>query len=617
MDSFWRFARRMLRYRGLLTTGMVAAVVDALCAFGGFGALMWIISQLFGSGQTVRGILTEKLSIPWVHAIVGDPTVITQYVPASNFGGFAFILGVILVLSLIGSSMRITHQWCTIIVGLRTTMGIRKDAFQSLISSPMETMLAHGSADYLSRVVRDSNTLTSGFTAITAKAVRDILMGMVWLALALLINWKLTILFIIGLPLVYVAIRKFGKRIRKATQYALEAFGLMTGAIQEALGGMAVVKVHTAEGYERRRFNKINRKVLNEELRARMAQAMSSPVIELIAIIGVMIVALVAAYVVYKTSSGQPQQMVKVLIALAMTGVSLRPLANLNNSVQSAAAAAQRLEQILELPTEPGPRDPGHEKLTVLPRHDQSISFENVSYAYPGTTHRAIENINLTAEHEQTIAIVGPNGSGKSTLLNLLPRLTEPSEGRVVIDGVNVADATLRSLRKQIAMVTQQTVLFEGSIADNIAYGQFDVTQEKIITAAKSAHAHEFIIDLEKGYDTRLGEGGVGLSGGQKQRLCIARAILRDPAILILDEATSQIDADSEAKINQALSELRVGRTTFIIAHRLSTVVDADLIVVMRDGHIAAKGTHKQLLKENQTYQMLTRTQLMAGGDGK
>ena len=606
MSAFWHFLGRMLHYRTLVAIGIAAALAEAACAFAGFGALIWVIGQMFGTNETMRDVVAKNLTSGIGHAIVGDPATVTQWIPASKFGGFALALGVILALTLVGNALRIVHQMCAITAGLRTTMWIRKEAFQRLVHAPMQQVFTQGNADHLSRIVRDSGTLTSGFTALTAKALRDVLMGGVWLLIAFVINWKLTILFMVGLPLVYVALRKFGKRIRQATEYALKAYGWMVGAVQEALGGIAVVKVHTAEGYERRRFNTINRQVFAQEMKARLARATSSPLIEIIGIVGVMVVSLVAMWVGQDNS----KQVGFVLFALAMAGVALRPLANLNNSIQEAAAAATRLDEVLKLPVEPGPRDGSEAERKPLPAHRKSIRFQSISYAYPGAERSAVEGIDLEAGHGDTVAIVGPNGSGKSTLLSLLPRLVEPTRGRVLIDGMDIAGVTLRSLRKQMAMVTQHTVLFEGTIADNIAYGRLDQLRDKIEAAAKSAHAHEFIAALPRGYDTQLGEGGGGLSGGQKQRLCIARAILRNPAILILDEATSQVDADSEAKINEALRELRQGRTTFVIAHRLSTVIDADLIAVMQDGRIVDRGTHQELLGRCEMYQMLTRTQL-------
>ena len=264
--------------------------------------------------------------------------------------------------------------------------------------------------------------------------------------------------------------------------------------------------------------------------------------------------------------------------------------------------------EAMQIPIEP--TGPEARSKPALPRHMSEVRFESVSFAYPGQETPAVRDVSLQVKHGQTVAIVGANGSGKTTLLSLIPRLIEPTRGQVLIDGRDIASSNLRSLRRQIAVVTQQAVLFEGSIAANIAYGRSHEPREKVIAAAQAAYAHDFISESAKGYDTMLSESGEGLSGGQRQRLCIARAILRKPAILILDEATSQIDADSETKINQALRELTRDCTVFVIAHRLSTVIDADLIVVMTEGRILDQGTHDQLLDRCATYRSLNQAQM-------
>jgi subfamily B ATP-binding cassette protein MsbA len=621
MKAFWRFSRHMFRYRRLLVIVGIASFLAMITIFAGFGMLITIIDQIFGakgddllsSRDVIAAKLTEaadKLHDGMLGGLVGDLPALADLIPEDHFWGFAFVLGVILVLTAFGGTMRFVLQSCALTISLRTVMRIRKAAFQRLIHAPYELLLTEGSADKISRIVRDTNQLGRGFNALLGKALYDLLTAAACLSWAFIIDWRMSLLFLIGAPVIALCIRKFGKKIRRASKRALRAYGWMLGAVQESTQAISVVKVHNAEGYERRRFNTINRSVLEQELKARTVRALSSPVVELIGIAGVMVVSLVAAWMVFRTGGSRPEDFVKVLLCLAVAGASLKPLAKLNNDLQESAAAAERIDEVLKLPVEANTRRAIKHQHQILPRHCQTVHFENVTYSYPRAQRSAVMMIDLEARHGQTIAIVGANGSGKSTLLNLLPRLIDPKDGRVTIDGTDIADISLRSLRKQIAVVTQQTVVFEGTIADNIAYGRRHTGLGQIQDAARAAYAHEFIDPLPDGYQAMLGEGGSGLSGGQKQRICIARAILRDPAILILDEATSQIDADSEAKINQALAAFRQGRTTFIIAHRLSTVVDADLIAVMVDGQIVDRGRHDELLKRCPTYQMLTRTQL-------
>ncbi len=615
MSRFWQFARQMLRYRLMLIGGAMGAVVDAVCRAGGFAGVLWIINQLFKEERTVRMMVLDWAARENVQAWIGDQTPLAERLPPTAFGGLLFIFAVILVLTVIGSIARFTHQYCAVTISFRTVMNVRRQIFQRLVHVPLLRATESGTADKISRVVRDSAQLSAGFNALTSKALRDLLQGAAMLTVALVVSWQLTLIFLVGVPIIGVLLYRFGRTIRKASRRALNRMGAMLSALQEALQALAIVKVHQAEGYERRRFNRINRSVYQQEMKARVARALSSPVVETIALAGFMAVALVAAYVAFEMRRVEPEQIVWVLGALGMAGMAFRPLANLNSDLQTAAAAAERLDEVLHLEVEPNTRrHPALVGAPALPRHRQSVRFENVSFRYPAAHRDAISDINLTVPHGSVCAVVGGNGAGKSTLLYLLPRLCEPTRGRVLIDETDLAHCTLRSVRRQMAMVTQQTVLFDGSIADNITYGGRSNSQQRMIEAAKRAYAHEFIMSLPDGYDSQIGECGGRLSGGQRQRIAIARAILRDPAILILDEATSQIDSDSEAKIAAALRDFESGRTTFVIAHRLSTVVDADMIVVMEDGRIAAVGQHEPLLAESAAYRVLCQTQL--GGAG-
>ncbi|MEM9419446.1 MAG: ABC transporter ATP-binding protein [Planctomycetota bacterium] len=573
-----------------------------------------LIGGQIGLQEAAREMLQSEDAIKWLR---GDRSHLADYLPTDGFKSFLYAILIILPLAIFGSVMRYTHQALAITVGVRVVTRIRQQAFFNILHLPIEASGDLGSADSLSRLVGDTGQLGKGFNTLMGRTVRDVLQGTAFLLLALFVDWKLTGIFLVGLPIIGIAIKKFGKRIRRATKYTLREYANMVGAVQESIQHPAVVRLHNAEGYERRRFNTINRSLEKQILRARTAKALSSPVIELISLVGVMGVSLVAAWYVFN-GGGEPDEvqqratdMVSVLLMLGVAGMSVKPLANLNNDLQEAGAAAVRIKEVLDAKPEPNTRE-YHKTETnpVLPRHHKDIVFESVSYRYPGSDEFAVSHLDLRIEHGQSVAIVGTNGSGKSTLLNLVPRLTVPTQGRVLIDGTDIATVSLRSLREQISAVTQHSVMFAGTIADNIAYGRRDTSREDIVAAAKASFADEFVKELPEGYDTVLGEGGSGLSGGQRQRLCIARAILRNPAILILDEATSQIDAESEARITSAINKARAGKTTLIIAHRLSTVVDCDNIVVMNEGQIVDQGKHDELLERCKIYQTLVHNQL-------
>jgi ABC-type multidrug transport system fused ATPase/permease subunit len=333
---------------------------------------------------------------------------------------------------------------------------------------------------------------------------------------------------------------------------------------------------------------------------------------------------LIAAYAVFKKDF-PAKDLVGGLVALFAAGASFKPLTGLITDIQTSTGAAARLEEIMKIRPEPG-----HDsKLPRLERHKESIEFRGVSFTYPGSARPALSEIELKVPHGQRVAVVGPNGSGKTTLLALVPRLFDPDPDAVIdassngklphgifIDGVDIRSVSIRSLRRQIGVVTQETVLFRTTIRANIGYGAEDATSERIESAAKTARAHEFIAALPKGYDTPVGEQGLTLSGGQRQRLAIARAVLREPSILILDEATSMIDADSEAKIAEAIAEFSAGRTCLIVAHRLSTVINADRIIVMDQGKIVDQGTHAELLSRCPVYRLIAENQLVKGEAG-
>ncbi len=609
MKKFWQFARLMLRFKRLLVLGIGGALLDAVCFMGGIASLLWVVHQLFNENRLVRQVVRDKLAEPALQSWIGDQTHLAQYIPAGQFTGVAFIFAIILLFALLGSLGRVLHQYTTITISLRSVMIIRKQVFQRLVHVPMLVLAESGAADKLSRTVGDTMQLSRGFNALTSKALRDVLRGMVMLGLALWFDWALTLIFLLGLPLIGLLIHRFGRTIRKASKRALVHSARMLAALQEALQAARVVKVHQAEGYERRRFNTINRRVYAEQMKARTVRAIASPVIELLGMVGVMSVALAAMYFVYHLELAEPSMIVNVIGALGIAAASFRPVVNLNNDLQEAAAAAERIDEVLQLPVEPNARGQTSHA-PPLPRHRDLLSFVDVHFKYPQAQTQALAGINLELPFGTRCAIVGGNGSGKSTLVGLVPRLYEPTHGRVLIDGIDVGACSLRSVRNQIAMVTQETILFDGSIAENLTYGQRHVAEQRMIDAAKRAHAHQFIMSLPQGYDTPLGEWGSRLSGGQRQRISLARAILRDPAILILDEATSQIDAESEAKIVAALHEFAADRTTLVIAHRLSTVVNADMIVVLKSGELEATGTHEQLLETSPVYQTLCQTQL-------
>jgi len=529
-------------------------------------------------------------------------------------GLLAFALGITIVRALFTFIME--YLICTAI--WLSTMDIRCENYEKTLRLPV-TFFSRNVTDTTSRFIQDTNELARGQHTLLGKT------GMVEpakaigsIVLALYLSWQLTLLALIAGPPAYWIIRRLSKKMHKASRKALEGWSGMLAMLNETLQGIRVVKAYTMEGAERRRFFRANRKLVVQQNRKTRFDAATGPIVEVLTTITAMTAAAVAGYLVF---SAKPFGTEKFHLdhTIFMTWMAacvaifdpIRKLAKVAMRFAESDAAAKRIFELQDALSEPGvQRGP------TLPRHSQSIEFRDVSYRYPTAASDTLTGVSLTVRAGQTVAIVGPNGSGKTTLVSLIPRLLEATGGQILIDGHDIATRSTRSLRRQIGLVTQDTVLFHATIAENIAYGLSRPKQDDVLSAARRAFVDEFVREMPEGYDTMVGEHGATLSGGQKQRISIARAILRDPAIMIFDEAMSQVDADSERRIHQAMQEFVKGRTTFTIAHRFATVLSADRIVVMADGRVADSGTHDELLGRCELYRHLYNTQFAdSGGD--
>ncbi len=486
---------------------------------------------------------------------------------------------------------------------------LREDVFRHVMFMPVGFFSSRGTSDTTSRIISDVTMSGRGIKILFGKTLREPMVAAGALGTAFIINWKLTLIFLCSGPIVIGVIAVLGRKMKKAAKKSLVTTAHLLGRIQEAMAALRVVKVYNRQNWEIEQYEKSNRSLLKYHLRMSRIEAMTSPLMDALGmIVGGAVILMGAAWVTYQYDGMQPSSFFALLAGLGIAAESVRKVSDVWNNVQQANAAAERVFAVIDEPLEK--EEPNAFDLKPLSR---AIEFRDIVFTYPGASQPALKGINLSVPAGQTVAVVGANGSGKTTLVNLLPRFYDPDCGQILIDGQNIHQATFASLRDQIGMVTQNITTFHDTVANNIAYSKPDATREEIVAAAQKAYAHEFIGTLPDGYDSMIGEQSSGFSGGQLQRIVIARAILKNPRILIFDEAMSQIDADSEAKIHRALEALMKGRTCFLIAHRFSTVISADRIVVLDDGRIVAQGRHEELMQTCPTYMRLYETQLIGG----
>jgi len=485
-------------------------------------------------------------------------------------------------------------------VGNHTVKTVRQDLFRQLMRLPVGFHDANTSGRLMSCVINDVSLMSNA----SAGVLKDIFQqGLTFLAMMGVIfyqNWMLATMSVIVVPLSAVIILRMGDRLRRLATVGQERVGDMVSVLQEMLLGVRIVKVFVREDAEAQRFEARNRLYVQATMKALQVSSLASSHLEVIGVAGVAAIIWYGGYLVTQDAM-TPGAFFSFLTAMFMAYTPIRRLSGANNIIQQALAAAERVFALLDLENE-GEHERGGSELAPIRR---ALTFRHVTFQYENTDHPALHGIDLEITCGEIVALVGSSGSGKTTLGSLVPRFYEPTGGAILIDGQDIRDCTLRSLRGQIGLVSQDTVLFDETVRYNIAYGRAEATDEQVVAAATAAYAHEFIERLPDGYRTVIGENGVKLSGGQRQRLAIARAILRNPPILILDEATSALDSESEQVVQMALANLMQNRTTLVIAHRLSTVQNAHRIVVLDRGRIVESGSHEALLQRGGLYKRL------------
>ncbi|HSW50534.1 MAG TPA: ABC transporter ATP-binding protein [Bryobacteraceae bacterium] len=600
--------RRLLRYVRPYAAPLLIAVVLMLCV----GITHMLMAKLIGPIlDRVLSTVPSEDPVPLFRVpISGTVLYLNDLIPSWIHNIWTMIAAGILAVFLLRGLFDYAGNYMVNYVGLSTVTDLRQTIFDKVLRHGAEFFESHSTGRLMSSIMNDIDKIQVATSHILADLLRQSSIA-AWLLYMLVdTDWRLAVVSLTLLPFVLVPTARIGKRIRKTTRRAQDDTAELNQILQETLSGHQVVRAFGAEEYESRRFRHASRRLKASNLRYVAQQALASPMIEFF---GAVTIVGLLTYARTQIKAGQMTagEFTSFVVALLLLYEPVKRLTGIYNIFQQALGATQRVFEYLDRP-ESIQEKPG---AAVLKRFEQSIVYDRVAFSYPSAFNGFhLEDISLEVKAGEVLALVGPSGAGKSSLVQLLPRFYDVTSGAVLVDGRDVRDLQLASLRQKISIVPQETFLFNDTVANNIRYGRQDVSARGIREAARSALCEEFILQMPQSYETVIGERGMKLSGGQRQRIAIARALIENAPILILDEATSHLDSESESLVQQALARLMAGRTVIVIAHRLSTVRRADKIVVLDQGRICERGTHDHLVSSGGIYQKLYELQFLAAG---
>ena len=603
MKTYLRLLGFLRPYRTRLLLALLCMVLYALMSAVSLGMVAPFMRILFErSGAVSTGI---SAIAPGGDRLAGWPAPLRTWIEGALLDARPLVaLERVCVLILVALALKnladYLQAYLMVSVEQAGIRDLRSRMFSQLMKLPMSFFQESKGGALLSRMTNDLEFARASLAAGVGNLVKDSLTLIGCLAWVFISSWRLALLSMVVLPPAAMALVAIGRKMRQRSSRAQQKIADVSSIVQETAAGVRVVKAFGMEDYERGRFDEANEGYYRAFVRLRRVSAAARPVSEYAIVIVAVAMLWVGGQQIFVSHTLQPQQFILFVTALLSTISPIKSLSEVNTNIQQGIAAGERIFALLDAP----PTEVDRPGARALPRLSQGVRFEQVSFGYE-SDKPVLEDVSFEVRRGEVLALVGPSGAGKSTALDLLARFREPTSGRILLDGVDVRDGTIASLRGQLGIVTQETLLFHDTVAHNIAYGLTDADPHDIAAAARAANAHDFIVRLPRGYDTVIGERGTRLSGGERQRLAIARAVLRDPAILLLDEATSALDTESERLVQDALEHLMRDRTVVVIAHRLSTVQHADRIVVLERGRVAATGTHAELMVEGGAYRRL------------
>jgi ATP-binding cassette, subfamily B, bacterial MsbA len=585
MKDFRILLKQVRPYAGLFAIAFILMTLVGVFEAGRTALLKSIIDILSGSPQPAASGMAASLDV-------------SRYLPPGT-NALPLIAALLVVFTLIRGGSEYLSNVLMWRVGVGAVVDLRQRLYDHILIQSSEFFTENPTNTLTAHIISDAEKVQVAVSTLLADLLREGLTFIALFTLVFILNWRLTLAVLAAGPLIYWLTVKFGRRLRNIAHSTQEGTEEVLDLAQETISGHRIVKAFGMERFEQRRFRGALVRLARTQVRAARVVYLSSPILELL---GVVIAAAFLLYAQRLTTSGLMTigTFAAYIVAMLQMYDPLRKLSRIQNYFQQSFAATARIYRLLDTHTE---KADAPDAVTLAPLGDR-IEFRDVSFKYDDSADWTLRGVNLDVRRGEVVALVGLSGAGKTTLTNLLMRFYDATEGEIRVDGINVHGARLASLRGQMALVTQEVILFNDTIQSNIAYGRPDVGREEIERAARAAYAHDFIME-RGGYDTVIGERGVKLSGGERQRLAIARALLKDAPILILDEATSALDTQSERLVQQALANLMRGRTTIVIAHRLTTIHRADKIVVLHRGQVADTGTHAELMSRGGIYREL------------